>query len=372
MLGTLFFCLRTLMLLASFLLIASVLAACGEGTSTETAERPFTAAETVEEDLQPSGPDMFTQVSAGRYFTCGLKAGGTLSCWGDVERGVAHMVGGYWSSLQFQSVAVGSDFACALTTGGRVWCAGDYTGPDEDRDEVPPAGPYVSLSAAGDYSCAVKENGSVECWGLAHYGQTSPPLKEAISADRGGDQCGTFITERDGTQSGNSVCWNSVSGPTGELPDWSYDSVDSGEKLTCAVDDEGSAACWGYEYMSIPNEAFLKISVGGAGQSELCGLKTDGTIACWGYWSGEKPPVPEEQFSDVSVGVSNACGVRRDGNVGCWNAHSQTWSDEEVELPAGTFKQISVGHEYACAVATDGTVECWGNDEYGQASPPAP
>ena len=38
---------------------------------------------------------------------------------------------------------------------------------------------------------------------------------------------------------------------------------------------------------------------------------------------------------------------------------------------AGSFDSVSAGNYHTCGVRSDGSVACWGNNEDGQATPPA-
>jgi alpha-tubulin suppressor-like RCC1 family protein len=52
----------------------------------------------------------------------------------------------------------------------------------------------------------------------------------------------------------------------------------------------------------------------------------------------------------------------------------ETWSIS-IREPDGKvvpFIYVSAGLEFACAVRTDGTIVCWGNNDFGEATPPAP
>jgi len=58
--------------------------------------------------------------------------------------------------------------------------------------------------------------------------------------------------------------------------------------------------------------------------------------------------------------------VTTSGTVVCWGDNE----NGQASPPAGTFSQVSAGGFHSCGVTTSGAVECWGNNEEGQASPP--
>lgn len=46
--------------------------------------------------------------------------------------------------------------------------------------------------------------------------------------------------------------------------------------------------------------------------------------------------------------------------------------DEEAEEVTARFVAISSGESHTCGLREDGSAACWGDNDYGQASPPAP
>lgn len=49
------------------------------------------------------------------------------------------------------------------------------------------------------------------------------------------------------------------------------------------------------------------------------------------------------------------------------------WGNDDggqASPPAGEFASVSTGARHACGVKRDSTVACWGDDDFGQASPP--
>ena len=146
---------------------------------------------------------------------------------------------------------------------------------------------FSGVSAGDDYTCGVKTDGSVVCWGrpFANVGQLSPP-----------------------------------SG--------SFSSVSAGGNHTCGLKADGSVVCWGANssgQSSPPSGSFSSIS---AGASHTCGVKANGSVTCWDYnFAGQSWPSPSGSFSSVSAGFSHTCGVKTDGSVACWGG------EKVVEIP---------------------------------------
>ena len=70
----------------------------------------------------------------------------------------------------------------------------------------------------------------------------------------------------------------------------------------------------------------------------------------------------------VSAGGYHNCGVKRDGSVECWgnNEYGQAMP------PAGEFATISAGFYHTCGVRRVGALSCWGHNQYwhGEVNPP--
>ena len=130
---------------------------------------------------------IFTAVNAGTLHTCGLRPDGTAECWGDDTFGQSTPPGG-----AFAAITAGYAHTCGIRTDGAVECwgggaAGDdsvlgtyETNPDGTVAELavhsseggekfvlrPPANStFVSLAAGKGYTCGVRTDRTVKCWG---------------------------------------------------------------------------------------------------------------------------------------------------------------------------------------------------------------
>jgi hypothetical protein len=153
-------------------------------------------------------------------------------------------------------------------------------------------------------------------------------------------------------------------------PPGRFSNVSVDDAFACAVRTDGQLACWGDPSRTPSFDAtqrYLHVSVGAANS---CAIRTDGTLYCWPQ-SGANTPTGT--FSAVSVNAAlfspsgpNYCAIRTDGTLVCWNSRPGTPSP-----PAGTFTRVSVGSSHACALRTDATIVCWGSNANGEATPPA-
>ncbi|MBI3179962.1 MAG: hypothetical protein HYZ27_09895 [Deltaproteobacteria bacterium] len=117
--------------------------------------------------------DAFLSISA-REATCGVTTSRELRCWGpslgDVPLGA------------FSRVRVGVGFACALRDNGSLACFGVR---NEFGQASPPAGRFLALDVAARHACAVAEDGSVTCWGDNSGGQLDVAPGLGVARDVG-------------------------------------------------------------------------------------------------------------------------------------------------------------------------------------------
>lgn len=160
---------------------------------------------------------------------------------------------------------------------------------------------YVAVDVGGDASCGIRDDGSLQCWGVKH--ASDPPSGSFVSLSVGG--------------------------------------------FACALDADGRAACWAGD--APPDDALEKLS---CGEEHCCGLRTDRTLACWGNGPGAVD-APLGEFSDISAGLSRSCAVKRDdASLLCWGQFAQA-------PPEGEFAAVSVGGAGACAKGIDDRPVCW-------------
>jgi len=323
------------------------------------------------------------QLGAGLYHSCALLDDGALPapassavrCWGfsgdgQVGYGNTNVIGDdetpaaagpvdLGAGRTAKGLAVGDFHTCAVLDNNTVRCWGygnegqlGYGNRNQiGNDEVPGSvGPVnlgagrtaTAITAGGNHTCAVLDNGAVRCWGLGEFGQ----LGNGATASIG-----------DNEQPGDVAPVNLGAGRTAT-------AVTAGLGHSCAVLDNGDVRCWG---------------IGGNGQ-----LGYGATAAVLD--PGPLAPVnlgPGRTARAITAGASHTCAVLDNGSVRCWglndigqlgSGNTTSVGDNEapgsvapVDLgPGRTAIAISSGGEHTCAVLDNGAVRCWGSGLFGQ------
>jgi alpha-tubulin suppressor-like RCC1 family protein len=200
-------------------------------------------------------------VTAGQAYACALVDDGSAKCWGTNnlgQLGVGDTLfrSGYQLGDGLPAVAFGTgrratrvvaayEHACALLEGGSVKCWGGNSngqlglgdtdnrgdGPGEMGDDLPPVELGDGRSATdivGGYghTCVLLDDGSVKCWGFNETGELG-----LGDTENRGDEPGEMGNELPPVNLG-----------TGRR----VTKLDAGLRHTCALLDDGSLKCWGF------------------------------------------------------------------------------------------------------------------------------
>jgi alpha-tubulin suppressor-like RCC1 family protein len=286
------------------------------------------------------------RVAAGDEYACALGNDGTAACWGLGESG--QRGDGTFTTFSAgpaivpgvsgaTALASGYSHTCALLADATMQCWGrnldgelgtgvmaDPSGPPGTATPVAVNGVSnaVAIATGAYHTCAVRSDGTVQCWGLNGNAQL-------------GD--GTFT---------NSATPLTVAGLS------TATAVTGGAGHTCALLRDGTVMCWG------DNE---------------CGQLGDGTQA-----RGLAPVqvVGINNAVAVTAGWLHTCAVLSDGGVMCWgdNAYGQlgngstTSSSAPVRVNGITRATAATAGwwHHSCALLGDTSVRCWGANEWGQ------
>ena len=293
-----------------------------------------------------SPPDgEFVDVAVSSWMSCGVRVGGSLSCWPDYRFGEGDgKFGVPVPEGEFTQVALrvyGDEHdlggGCALRASGELVCWAD---PGVERDEGvvvgAPSGRFVDVRGMALSWCAVRIDGGVVCWGDGFRGHE-------VLADAG------YV------------------------------------RLTaehCALDTEGRVRCWGWndppvlvspDWLGPLSDHASAIVRQEDGHSEIvdCGIaKASRSLVCWAKVTGERRVL--EGFEGTFVDIDSAprahlsehafCAARFSGGVDCRNSPN-VWETRmhTAGLPSGEFRKVAASLEHACGIRVDRSVSCWGS-----------
>lgn len=315
----------------------------------------------VKTDTGATGWSDWTQISPGFniYRTCGLRANGTAWCWGiNSNGGNGNNKTGAWEEwpnqvhsdvsstgwTDWKKIETSVSGACGIRANGTLWCwgaasAGNLGNNQSTTDALRPVQVVNDSGGAGwsdwvdlTYNCGIRTNGEAWCWGSdwgGHLGAGGP-----------GD------TPR-------PVRVQTNTGP-GAWSDWK--SVSASGDMMCGLRRNGTAWCWGAWGGCVGNGGcgtysrpvqvqtdtgpgswsdWVQINGGWGGG---CGIRANGTAWCW-HGSNSSGQIgdntttlkyrPTQVLSDtggagwtdwvqIDMGLGRSCGVRANGTAWCW------------------------------------------------------
>ncbi|HEX2992637.1 MAG TPA: PxKF domain-containing protein [Anaerolineales bacterium] len=253
-------------------------------------------------------------------------------------------------------IAVGTYHTCALRPDGSIDCWGwNVYGQAEDQ-----SGPYTQVTAGSNHTCALTPSGAVDCWGANEYGQAE-------------DQSGPYTQVSTGylhncalTPSGAVDCWGYNSSGQAEDQSGPYTQVSAGLYYNCALRLDGSVKCWGWNGSGNAADQLGPYTQVSAGFSHTCALTPSGAVDCWGdnyYGQAEDQPGPYIQISSSKAGLPYTCALTPSGAVDCWGDNSNGQAEDQP----GPVIQVSVeSYLRTCALTPAGGVDCWGANIRGE------
>lgn len=239
---------------------------------------------------------------------------------------------------------------------------------------------YTALCTGELHSCALRNDGEIECWGGNARGQLGLGDTRARS-------------ERTALRSGVR-----------------FSQLACGGEATCAVAEDGTLYCWGNNHEGMPGQADAydapdvlkpqKVAVlargvrqVSMGQGHVCAVMSSGALYCWGRNSDKQlgigtadPHLRAPQEVDVgglvqhvAAGQEHSCAVRRDGRLFCWGSDDGnsgrlglgegTATKVDVPQQVGTlsdYREVGANWFHSCARRASGVLLCWGRNEEGQ------
>jgi cysteine-rich repeat protein len=334
------------------------------------------------------------QIAAGEAHTCGLKADGTVWCWGDNVAGqlgdatheprLVPVRAGDLTDLV--AIAAGSHHTCAISDKGHGWCWGDNASGQLGSGSIMPSnipvlvvglGHAETLAAGTVHTCATTNAHEAYCWG------------DNVSGQLG-----------DGSTTGQQVATRVAIG-AGLT---SATHITAGEQYSCAVREDESVWCWGDNGQGqlgngTTDESPLPVAVDilggypggsllGAGTAHTCSRDAAGFAWCWGEGANRRlgngftadalsPGLVNDidAVSGVAAGDMHSCAVDIHGVAWCWGRGTEgqlgTGATPPTSEPAPVANAtavltITTGKTHSCAIMVDWTAWCWGTNDEGQ------
>ncbi len=334
--------------------------------------------------------DNARNVSAGAGFTCAVSSDHGLLCWGQrfntSFRYDVSVPTPFPSLSQVVQVDAGTSHSCVLIQDGTVHCWGDndygQLGDGTTQLSTAPVrvrglgGRATDVRVGGEFSCALRSDGVVRCWGRNRHGQL-----------------------------GNGTTQDAHTPVTVALPAGAR-TIGLGEQHACAVLIDGDLYCWGANpygqvgdgtdqerHQPVQIDLPAKAMDVRAGDFHTCALLENGQVWCWGS-NGQgqlgAPDAGQESRRPVRVrnlggaaaaldaGGDSTCAVVA-GGVRCWgsNIYGQVgdgtyWmrgTPTQVTGLAAGMRDVTVAWDHVCALldaSLGGRVLCWGSDAFGQ------
>ncbi|KAJ1479683.1 regulator of chromosome condensation 1/beta-lactamase-inhibitor protein II, partial [Baffinella frigidus] len=265
------------------------------------------------------------------------------------------------------AVVAGGQHTCALLDDATVKCWGwningqlGQGGTSNRGDDMGTNLPVVDLGAGrtvtaviagGHHTCVLLDDATLKCWGYNGMGQ----LGIGDTANRGDDA----------NEMGANLPWIDLG------PGRTAVAVTAGSRHTCALLDDATVKCWGqskYGQLGLGHDRdqgddaeemganLTAVDLGAgrtaeavtAGSKHTCALLDDATVKCWGY----------NDAGQLGLGDTLNRGVN-DNEMGA--------SLPSVDLrPGRTAVAVVAGSRHTCALLDDATVKCWGRNNDGQ------
>ena len=349
-------------------------------------------------------------VAVGNQYSCAILDDDSLKCWGQGDKGklgngdkrgrTIPTDVNLGENRTAKSIATGYNHTCAILDDDSLKCWGHNSenqlgqGLSDTTDRNSPTevnlGSGKKARAVGvgqSYTCAILMDGSLKCWGSNFSGAL-----------------GDGSTERRGTPT--SV--NLGDGRTAKAISLSISDF-SAFRHTCALLDDNSVKCWGSNGRgqlgsgdnadkTVPTAVDLgegrSATAISSGESHTCALLDDNSVVCWGFNElgqvgdetiiNRNTPTPVDTGTGtvVSIGTGgySSCALFDDGSLACWgnNSIGQLGTGEEpfnttpqnLDTKGYVFTSIDGGRRHTCAryknADSDVAFECWGNNTYGQ------
>jgi len=338
-------------------------------------------------------------LALGEFHTCVLLGSGEVRCWGQRMTSLSphaapvNLGKGRTAAAAVPEklgakalrISAGGDDSCAVLEDGKVRCW--RLNVPYDVHEAALGQRVTEISSGSEHSCALTIAGTVRCWGFSSSGQLGYGSRHGA----------TLRKELGDVPAGGKVI-----------------QVAAGTDRTCVLFENRTFRCWGddpgpsaYSDMAEAMKArpaneypivnlgkpVMQIASGGS----TCALLAGGAVRCWGdneagqLGYGHKravdgPTIAEDvrvggPVVQIAIGRAHSCALLEQGRVRCWGSAGNgalgygngiDIGDDEAPESAGDVPvggkvvQIAAGGFHTCALLDTGKVRCWGRGSQGQ------
>jgi alpha-tubulin suppressor-like RCC1 family protein len=255
------------------------------------------------------------------------------------------------------------------------------------RSRASAVDPDDRIAAGAAFTCAIKTDDTVWCWGRNDQGQLG-------SSDHSG------LTESLLPVRAGVFGYGAVAAPT---------KVVAGTDHVCVLTSAGTVWCWGRNGwgqagVNGPTQFDpVQVSVGGtvtqlaAGGSNTCAVLSDNSMRCWGqnnfgqlgigssdtaahYTPEVVLGIPASfAVSSIDIGTGHVCASSTAGEAWCWGRFmhgrlgttttSNATSAARTAALSGTATDVSAGADHSCVVVGAGLM-CFGRNQSSQSGQP--
>jgi alpha-tubulin suppressor-like RCC1 family protein len=285
------------------------------------------------------------QVACGYHHTAAIKTDGTLWTWGynlygqigdNTATNRSSPVQTVAFGTNWKQVACGYKYTAAIKTDGTLWLWGDnsFGAIGDNTTSVHKSSPVQTVTFGTNWkqvSCnkyhtaAIKNDGSLWCWGYNNNGQLGD---NTITHRSSPVQTIAFGTN-----------WKQVAAGAG------YSTI--------AIKTDGTLWCWGYN------------NNGQLGDNTITHRSSPVQTIAYGT-----------NWKQVACGYSHTAATKNDGTLWVWGTNSNaqlgdntttTRSSPVQTVTFGTnWKQVTCGQYHGAAIKNDGTLWTWGTNDLGQ------
>ena len=345
-------------------------------------------------------PRELSRIGLGVSVGCALSGDNKLYCWGEYagngSAANSNIPLAMDTSLEFIETNGGTGMGCALDADGKLYCWGlNNHGNLGDGSLVASSTP-VTIDAGEEVSgshiwidfdlghwwdtnyyrqaCALKDNHDAYCWGQGTYGRL-----------------------------GDLTTTATQSTPSQVLGNYKFIDLRAGALTTCGVTTNHDAYCWGYNNRSqlgqgnaiqyngpgAPVLGGRKWLMVAPGNQMTCGIDVNNDAYCWGYniygslgdgtTTTETVSTPRavtgtHKFRYIETATLAACGITTADDLYCWGANDNyelgqgnttNTGTPQLVSALGKVDQVSVTANGACAIRqSDNRIYCWGYNQW--------